>query len=150
MSTEKDLLEATKQFFELYWDINKFGNPPEWNEPWLYKGSIPDHDKKGCYALLSSKGNIEYIGVAIGKNFSKYKTMGAYFGGGLGARLKAYWKVDKSANQKGVYQPSTKWESLKSIRTIGFDEDYYHLAAALEVFLIDKLKPTRNFKHKSS
>jgi hypothetical protein len=147
MTTETELIAETENFFKLYWK-NEFGQTPKWSEHWDYNSSIPNGERRGCYALFNKEKEIVYIGVAIGKNFAEYKkTKGAYYSGGLGARLKAYWKVDKSADKKEYYKPTSKWEEVKSIKTMGFENDHYCLASALEIFLIDKLGPARNSKH---
>ncbi|HEY5463388.1 MAG TPA: hypothetical protein VIJ95_09030 [Hanamia sp.] len=148
MKTETELIVETENFFMLYWK-DTFGQTPHWSKRWDFKNSILNHEKKGCYALINKENEIIYIGVAIGKNFGKYKQIKGNYGGGLGARLKAYWQVDKRPEKENKYTPSSKWEEkgMKDIRTIGFEDEHYCLAAALEIFLIDKLKPIRNSKH---
>lgn len=142
------LHSATAAFFSLYWNQN-LSTPPEWSEPWDFNSELPNNGKKGCYALIDENDEVIYIGVAISKPFAEYKTKGAYQPGGLGARLKAYWMVDKSLEPKTKYTTTANWDMVKSIQTIGFDDEHYWLAAALEIYLIEKLQPIRNSKHKA-
>jgi len=139
MLTKQYLIAETNNFFELFWKpVN--GQPPQWSEPWYFDGSIPNKDKRGCYVLFREK-EIIYIGVGLGKSFGQYQ------GSGLGDRLKRYWKVDKNKSGK-KYKPTEDWNELTSIMTIGFNEENYPLAAALEIYLINKLNPSRNLQHK--
>ncbi len=133
-------MRETDSFFNLYWK-NEYGQRPIWaSKEWTYNGSIPNNDKRGCYALFTND-NIIYIGVGIGKSF------GQYHGSGLGDRLKEYWKVNKSSTGN-QYIPTDNWKEVTGILTIGFDENHYPLAAALEVFLIRELSPAKNTQHK--
>ncbi len=135
-----NLIHETKEFFRRYWNsIN--GQPPEWSDHWDFNSSIPNNEKRGCYALFKDKELI-YIGVGIGKSF------GNYHGSGLGDRLKRYWQVNKDSNADKKYKPTKDWTELTSIMTIGFEEEHYPLAAALEIHLINKLNPPRNSQHK--
>ena len=140
MATEQDLKQATKEFFDRYWNPQN-GDPPEWGEYWYFDGTIPNHDKRGCYALYAGD-EIIYIGVGKGKS------SGIYIGSGLGARLNSYWEINKDEFSGNQYKPTADWNKVTSIQTIGFEEEYYHLAAALEVFLIERMRPERNVVHK--
>lgn len=139
MITEQALRFTTDKFFNLYWNED-FGEKPQWVSHWHFEGTIPNHDKRGCYALFH-KEEIIYIGVGIGKSF------GPYLGNGLGDRLKRYWKVTKSVEGK-QYTQRENWEKVTSILTIGFNDEHYPLAAALEIFLIRELSPPKNSQHK--
>lgn len=139
MITKENLQKETESFFNHYWNkIN--GTKPVWSEPWEFDGTIPNNDKRGCYALFNND-EVIYIGVGLGKSF------GTYHGSGLGDRLKRYWKVNK-ANTGKQYEPTDDWLEVTSIITIGFIEQHYPLAAALEIYLISKLIPARNLQHK--
>ena len=145
--TEIELKAETENFFKLYWK-DSFAPKPTWSGHWDFNSSMPNGEDRGCYALFNEEKEIIYIGVAIGKNFAEFKkTKGAYHSGGLGARLKAYWQVDKSIDKREHYKPTPDWKEVKSILTIGFGNEHYCLASALEVYLIDKLNPVRNSKH---
>lgn len=96
---------------------------------------------RGCYALFRNQ-EVIYIGVGISKGTGMYENCG------LGFRLKKYWKVNKDPEARTKYQPTNDWIELSSIMTIGFDKEHYSLAAALEIYLIDKLQPERNTQHK--
>jgi hypothetical protein len=152
MNAEIDLKNSTDKFFDLYWNNIK-DERPKWSLHWDWNSELPNNGKRGCYALF--KGNeIVYIGAAIGKNFADYKSKnGAYNPGGLGARLKAYWELNKNSIGKNKYIPTEKWQSedrkLTSILTIAFDDNHFWLAAALEIYLINKLNPPLNTKHRS-
>ena len=143
MITLDDLIRETNAFFSLYWN-SKHGNPPEWStKPWEFDGTIEGNTKRGCYALFSD-AEVIYIGVGLGKSQDRYH------GSGLGDRLKNYWQVDNSNSGK-MYKPRNKWENiLTGIRTIGFPEECFELAAALEVYLIKKLNPPENTQHKTT
>lgn len=140
MKTEKQLRKTTKEFFENYWSHNN-GAPPEWSNHWYFNDSIPNNEKRGCYALFK-ESEIIYIGVGIGKG------TGIYQGCGLGFRLKKYWEVNKDKTVNKKYRPTENWKELTSIITIGFEENHYSSAAALEVYLINKINPSKNFQHK--
>jgi hypothetical protein len=140
MPTAKHLLRETKEFFHRYWNLSN-EQPPSWSKHWDFNSSIPNNDKRGCYALFKNEELI-YIGVGIGKSFGKYH------GSGLGDRLKRYWKVNKEDESELKYKPTEDWLELTSIMTIGFSEEHYSLAAALEIFLINKLNPEKNSQHK--
>ena len=140
-----DLRDATRQFFNLHWclDESKIADPPpEWNDPWLFQGTIPKQDKPGCYALLDGE-NIKYIGVGAGQ------APGDYQHAGLGKRLHEYWRRDNNyldlpLNER-KYKPSEKYaEWLTGIITMGLDKNYGYLARALEAFLIARLDPQKN------
>lgn len=139
MVTEKQLRQVTKDFFRLFRNgVN--GHQPEWSELWNFKGTIPNHDKRGCYALFVNE-EIIYIGSGLGKSFGKYH------GSGLGDRLKRYWKLNKNGAINREYKPSVDWNELTGIMTIGFDDETFPIAASLEIYLIQKLKPQRNSTH---
>jgi len=133
MAKEVELIQKTKQFFKQYWHPDN-GKQPSWSIHWNFNNSIPNHDKRGCYALFNGS-EIIYIGVGIGS--------------GLGFRLQEYWKLNKERNHETKYTYTSDWENLTSIKTIGFEEDHFHLAAALEIFLINALSPERNSQHKN-
>ncbi len=140
MITFCDLERETKVFFDLYWK-QEYGQRPSWSGHWVFEGTIPQNDKRGCYALFTGY-DIIYIGIGIGRSTDFYR------GAGLGDRLKNYWRVNKNNPGKN-YQPRDNWKEVTSIITIGFGEDHFPLAAALKVYLIGKLNPRRNSKHKS-
>ena len=136
---EDKLKQETQEFFKRYWNpIN--GKPPEWSAHWEFNGTIPNNEKRGCYALFKGP-EIIYIGSGLGKSF------GNYHSSGLGDRLKRYWQLDKDIPATARYKPRDDWTGLTSILTIGFEDEHYHLAAALEIYLINMLKPIQNFHH---
>lgn len=140
MPTINDLINQTTIFFEYYWSALN-GQPPIWSEKWDFDSEIPNNEKQGCYALLRDDFVI-YIGVGISKGSGIYKNCG------LGYRLKKYWKRNKEQFAKTHYQTREEWNEINSIITIGFDNKHYFLAAALEIYLIDRLKPKKNTLHK--
>ncbi|MEK6783352.1 MAG: hypothetical protein AABY93_16745 [Bacteroidota bacterium] len=138
--TEDNLRQATKEFFRCYWSIDN-GEQPEWSHHWNFNGSIPNNNKRGCYVLFRNK-DVVYVGIGIGKG------TGMYQGCGLGFRLKKYWAVNRDKDKNTKYKPTSNWTELTSVMTIGFEEKHYPLAAALEIYLINKLNPPRNSLHK--
>ncbi len=141
MSNIDDLKNTTSKFFNIFWNpLN--GQPPKWSKkPWVFNSTIPNHEKGGCYALIENE-DVVYIGVGISKGTEKYKDHG------LGFRLKKYWKLNKNSDSPNKYCQSKGWQNITGIMTIGFEQEYSPLAAALEIYLIRKLKPKKNFLHK--
>ena len=136
----KDIEDKTEEFFTLHWNDDE--DVPKWSEPWELDGTMENHDKQGCYVLLSDE-TVKYIGVAISRGSGKYEKHG------LGARTNKYTRL--SGEGKGKYKFKDEWtkEGVKvnSIATIGFHDRAY-MAAALEVYLLNyfvtkcnKLKP---------
>lgn len=152
MSRESDLermKRETMRFFELHWNKEAHGKTyPEW-KAWHFHKTIPNGDKGGCYAMIR-EGRVEYVGVGIGKSTKRYE------GSGLGDRLKVYYRVDKEKNEKeGIkkvedryFKPRPEWEKITEIWTIGFPKTLEYLAAALEIFLIQRLDPPGNTRMK--
>ena len=94
------------------------------------------------YIVSQSKDELVYVGIGIGKNGN-----GLYTGHGLGNRLNRIWK----SASKNEYVPLPKYDFVNHIRTISFEgEDLssFWLAAALEVYLIQVLKPEKNLTYK--
>ena len=137
----KNIDDLTTEFFYKHWPSSDI-SPPKWFHSWDFNGMIGNHNKRGCYALIENY-QIVYIGVALNQGDGE-----KYLNCGLGYRLKRYWRLNhKDSERKTKYRPSDEWKNLTSISTIGFDK-YYYLAAALEIYLIENLKPKRNFIHK--
>src|SRR5690606_6946554 len=105
---------------------------------WDFNGTIHNHDKQGCYALIKNN-EIIYIGVGISKGSGIYKNHG------LGYRLKRYLKVNKNLQQNpNKYLPTENWQELTGILTIGFPNEHFCLASALEIYLVYHLNPIQN------
>jgi hypothetical protein len=139
VSVEK-LKETTDEFFEKFCNNDLLNSRPTWsNNKWLFKGELPNNDKKGCYAHLIND-EVIYIGLAIGNS---------YEGSGIGSRVSKYWKksIDYS-NTNQIYTPTIK--DVTAIITLAFSEDNFYLAPALEVYLIQKLNPPKNRIHSKS
>jgi hypothetical protein len=137
-NTEDRLKKKTKKFLKLYWPKKQNEIAPEWGPQWFFNGTIPSHDKQGCYALLIND-KIVYIGSAISKGTEPYQNHG------LGYRLKNYFKVNKNLVQnKNQYTQTEDWQDVTGIVTIGFPEGHFWLAAALEIYLIKEMKGLRN------
>lgn len=135
----KDLLNSvTNDFFSRYWNPKNGDNPIWEKSEWNFNGTIPNHDKQGCYALLKND-EVIYIGVGISKGSGIYKNHG------LGFRLKRYFKANKNLQlNPNKYLPTEKWQELTGILTIGFPNEHFCLASALEIYLINYLNPSRN------
>ncbi len=123
----------------MHWAENS--KRPEWSPEWIFEGELPNHNRQGCYALFS-EDEIIYIGVGIGKGSGQYKN------NGIGYRTKRYWCLNKDENRSTRYAPTSDWEAVGYIRTIGFEPEDAYLAAALEIYLIERLDPPRNSQHK--
>lgn len=138
MITIDNLISTTNDFFSCYWNP-KNGKIPIWEKSeWVFNGTIPNHDKQGCYALLKND-EIIYIGIGISKGSGVYKNHG------LGYRLKRYFKVNKNLQlNPNKYLPTENWQNLTSVITIGFPNEHFCLAAALEIYLVYHLNPSRN------
>jgi len=138
MITIDNLISTTNDFFHRYWNP-KNGTTPNWEKKeWFFNGTIPNHDKQGCYALLRND-EIVYIGLGISKG------SGIYENHGLGYRIKRYFKVNTEIQLNPTqYLPTEKWQELTSIITIGFPNEHFCLASALEIYLINHLNPLRN------
>lgn len=139
MPQYSNLALYTDLFFKSYWTL-RIGDSPKWSEPWNWNSEIPNQSMRGCYALFAGE-EIVYLGVGIGRSSEKYN------GAGLGDRLKRYWQRNKIDPSRKRYTPKQDWQELTTLRTIGFSEEHYHLAAALEIFLIRRLRPRRNITH---
>jgi len=138
MITDEDLIACTESFFELHW---RGKNPPIWSKDWSFDGELPNHNNQGCYALFS-KAQVVYIGIGIGKGTERYEN------NGIGYRTKRYWCLNKDKDRNTRYAPTENWKEIDVIRTIGFDPEDAYLAAALEIFLIQRLNPLRNRQHR--
>lgn len=132
MSQDK-LDELTNSFMESHWNRLVHENPPYWSDFWNFTGPIPNGSYKGCYALYSETELI-YVGVAIDA--------------AINVRTASYTNVAANGynNLNRPYKPIKEWElnGLKAIRTIGFPDFQWYLAAALEKYLISELKPRYN------
>lgn len=140
--TLQQLQENTDAFFERHWPDGRAwqGFSRRW-EPWDMVGTMPNHDRQGCYALLSGE-DVLYVGVGASLGG------GSYEGHGLGKRSVNYCRVAKpgfSAADR-PYAPKDKWAELgmTGMATLGFPSEYAYLAYGLEAFLIDVRKPPHN------
>ena len=132
-----DLEKATNDFFTKFCreDFKK----PKWSRKWCFNGELPYNQYKGCYAHLNGN-EVVYIGLAISNSFD---------GSGIGSRISKYWK--KSQNYSAinqVYEPTIK--DVDAIITLPFEINNFYLAAALEIYLIQTLKPTKNRIHSNN
>jgi hypothetical protein len=127
------LEKTTNEFFNKFCKENTI--KPKWSHKWNFKNTLPNNDKKGCYAHLKGD-DIVYIGVAISDSNE---------GSGLGSRISNYWKFVKSENGDRFYEPTVN--GIDSIITLPFNTENFYLAAALEIYLIQKLKPSKNRTH---
>ena len=137
MISRNDLENRTKEFFDKFCSTSL--SVPEWSKPWCFEGTLTNNESKGCYAHLFGE-QVAYIGLAIGNSYS---------GSGIGSRVSKYWKrhPEHTINNQ-LYLPTV--DKVDSIITLPFDNNNYYLAAALEVYLIDKLHPEKNKTYKKS
>lgn len=130
------LLSLTQQFFEQYWNTNTLGVAPVWSDIHTNFGKIPNFDKQGVYAFVKGS-EITYIGVGASKG------SGLYQGNGLSRRFQKYCKwIDETNNIYGAVDERLK--DAGAVVTIGFDPEHAHLAYALEIYLISRMKPLHN------
>jgi len=129
--------EFTEDFFDRHWPADA-ADPPTWSEPWYFRGTIPNHDHPGCYALLAAE-NVVYMGVGASNPGGRHE------GHGLGSRLASRWRK-KRGGGKEEYEPAGTWRDLQvsEIRTIGFPRKYGYMAAALELFLLQRIPTKEN------
>jgi hypothetical protein len=133
------LTEATDSFFQRHWVPSALGpTPPSW-ERWetFLSGSVPNHDKAGCYALFAGHELI-YVGLGASKGG------GIYVEYGLSRRLTAH--VICADRERGPQWSKLEpgWSSVTGVYTLGFAADLSYLAASLETYLIRALQPPRN------
>ena len=128
----------TEDFFNRHWNESILKRErPSWTTPWLFKGTLPNHDKQGCYVLLSRRGVI-YVGVGASI------VGGIYKGHGLGSRTKRYYRLVPGGRSlpcnERLYTPTELWErrGLNGISTIGFDIGFGYLASSLESYILSK------------
>ena len=142
MSNPQELEKLTKSFFEQYWNDDRTGHsPPKWSS-WQLDGVPPEAQMAGCYAIYA-EDKLLYIGAAVteGKNFQR---LGKRYG--LLRRLERH-VLRKPSRGSTLYVPKENklhWQGTTCIRLIGFTDDHRHLAAALEVFLINRLDTVVN------
>ena len=140
--SKADLEKKTEDFLSLHWN-NKVLRvlTAKW-ESYYFKGSIPNQDKQGCYAL-GREDQIIYIGVGASHKEGLYKEYG------IGSRLSSHvikWDRTIPSNhiEDRVYKPRERWKGVTEIYTFGLPSNYGYLALALEAFLISELKPESN------
>lgn len=139
MSSSTDLHTQTGEFFARHWQVPELlGAPPEWKDwlPFLH-GSVPNHDKSGCYALFEN-AKLVYIGLGASKGG------GLYPAHGVSRRLLAHVIWSDSEKGGGWCRLRDEWASVTSIQTIGFESGAAYMSAALEGFLIRRLEGLRN------
>lgn len=130
---ENELRSATEDFFSLFINCDN-AEYSQWSDRWYFRGELPNKGKPGgCYALFENDTLI-YIGIGIGKN------------SGLSSKVSKFWKMVHGSLEQH-YKPSHQFPAITSIMTIGF-ENHIFLAAALEVYLIEKLSPRENSNYK--
>jgi hypothetical protein len=144
MSNTQDLEKLTRSFFEQYWNDGHIGSPPPKWRSWHLDGVPSEAQMAGCYAIYAEDALL-YICVAVteGKN---YQRKGKRYG--LLKRLERH-VLRKHSRGSTLYVPMTKenkshWQGITSIRLIGFPDEHRHLAAALEIFLINRLDTVVN------
>jgi hypothetical protein len=124
-------LEAeTETFFGMHWNTDVLGiQPPAWHVWREFKGSVPNYQLGGCYALFAGD-DLEYIGLGASRGG------GLYCDHGISRRLSSHvYRLDKERGP-GWLKLRPGWESITSIHTIGFEARHSHLASALEAYLI--------------
>lgn len=128
--TQFQLEAETKKFFGMHWNTDLIGTPsPSWQVWNEFKGSAPNYQLGGCYALFAGDA-LEYIGLGSSRGG------GLYCDHGISRRLGSHvYRLDKERGP-GWLKLRPDWESITSIHTIGFEARHNHLAPALEAYLI--------------
>lgn len=138
MPTLIDLQNETTIFFNKHWGSTD--TPPMWTV-WqnFLSASVPNYDKGGCYALFEGN-SLVYVGVGISLG------SGLYIQHGISRRMMSHVYCSNKSKGKNQLKLTGIWtqRNITSCATIGFDADITYLAAALEVFLIRKLRPAHN------
>lgn len=133
-NTVRDLMEFTRDFFVKHWNAAELYDPPNWSEPYEFKGPLPNHDKQGVYAFIK-EDEVIYVGVGTSKGSGRYR------GHGLGKRFQAYSK----AVGDDIYEVTAlQLKDSNYMLTIGFESGQSYIANALELFLISKMDPEFN------
>ena len=125
-----DLTAATDRFFLWHWNNQAIGeDSPKWLHWPEFKGSVPNYQFGGCYALFEGQ-TLLYIGLGASKGGGLYPEHG------ISRRLMSHvLRIDREKGPEWS-KPRTGWETVDSISTIGFPSSTVHLAPALETFLI--------------
>ena len=133
------LEQATAEFFRRHWHEETLSiQRPDWkNWDKFLNGSVPNYDLGGCYSLFSGL-DLLYIGLGASKGG------GIYTDHGLSRRLMAHVIASDQRRGREWSKLREAWNSVTSIQTIGFPNEFSYLAAALETFLIRELNPPRN------
>lgn len=131
-SVSTQMLKAsTRKFLGLHWSEDLLGTIPQWVR--LDETKVSESVRRGgCYAILDKIGNVSYVGLGIAKPLKE----GA--AGGVLGRLHRHVLV-RGALSRGELKPKRDvWNGMSGILYIPFPK-YEYLAAALEIYLIDKL-----------
>ena len=134
--TFNDLEGCTSEFFRFHWpaDFNEAPNWVSWQE--FLKGSVPNHQHGGCYAIFSGPSLI-YIGLGVSRGGGIYQQHG------ISRRLMAHVLRSDLARGRQWSKLDESWRDATAIYTLGFPGREY-LAPALESYLIRELSPPRN------
>ena len=144
--TELELLKKeTQNFFKNYWNQSAIGIPPEWEE-WNLEGEPKQAASGGCYAIFHNS-KLLYIGVAVTEGKHSQSKGRKY---GLLNRLKRHvLRRDPSNSERYIPKADkSQWKDVTSIWLIGFPDSDRCLAAALEVYLIQKIDTDVNAESK--
>ena len=130
------LKAATRKFFNLHWSEKlSEDEAPRWVrlEPENMAESV---HQGGCYAILDGAGNVSYVGLGIARSRKK---------GAPGGVLRRLYRhvIFRGALSKGELKPKPKREKpgLSGILYVPFPNETEDLAAALEIYLIDRFGP---------
>lgn len=124
------LIENTCKFFSLHWNVQELGVAPVWVrwDPFLF-GSVPNHERGGCYALFSGE-NLVYVGLGVSRGGGRYPESG------ISRRLMSHVYCSDPGKGPRWSRLRDQWSHVTEIRTIGFEAATVYLAPALENYLI--------------
>lgn len=130
----RDLVGATNRFFDMHWNRASIGcEPPTWVHWPEFKGSAPNYQLGGCYALFEGP-SLVYIGLGASKGGGLYPEHG------ISRRLMSHvLRIDRAKGSEWL-KPRPGWQSVDSLYTIGFGSHFAHLASSLETYLIREFR----------
>jgi hypothetical protein len=158
--------KATADFFKMFWNNEILGPSPEWQHITLPFQVEPENAKlSGCFIVFEGSGAV-YIGLAASQNIGlthrlfgvdisvigrieRHTNMAPYMdlaedcGFTWGMMNELNWHVLTKGDDKW-YRPQSPWIDATELLTIGFTNNTWPVAKALEIYLVQMLQPREN------